>query len=291
MDMTRCLSALVVLALLTGCSSTVGPRFTQRSDVTMPCDPSPPLDARVRAGDLTILPHDAQQVRVDAVFKSPHVERVQEAELRVREQSDGTIVVDVRWPGDTRRDNESASLTIHMPQANGVTLQTGSGDVDVKGMGGPLVARTGSGDVELQGHAGSIEVMTGSGDVEATDIAGEARARTGSGDTTLHRVGQYVDVRTGSGDVDVSLLPQASGPVVIRTGSGDVDVRIGEGMRGEMAMSAGSGDVSLGTMPAGLQWQMMSQGNRWMVLRFGGSEEPASSIDTGSGDIRVQRLP
>ncbi|MCD5407734.1 DUF4097 domain-containing protein, partial [Candidatus Bipolaricaulota bacterium] len=58
----------------------------------------------------------------------------------------------------------SIDYEIEVPQATEARIETGAGDIEVKGIRGPLVAHTGSGDVEIEEVGGEVSVKTGSGD-------------------------------------------------------------------------------------------------------------------------------
>ena len=110
---------------------------------------------------------------------------------------------------------------------------------------GPIDVETGSGNVEIRGAEGGLHAVTGSGDITAGGVPG--------GDWK---------VETGSGSVTLMLSPQAAFTLNAHTGSGSIESKIAITMQGKAARNELRG-----------------------VAGAGG---PLVSIQTGSGDIRIE---
>ena len=110
---------------------------------------------------------------------------------------------------------------------------SGAGDIDFFDTSGVLVVDTGAGDIGLHDvHASDVDLETGSGDIGARIVGGMAsvRAKSGAGDISLKiPAGAYqVDIDTGAGDVStrgISNDATAERSVSIETGAGDVTLR------------------------------------------------------------------
>jgi DUF4097 and DUF4098 domain-containing protein YvlB len=206
---------------------------------------------------------------------------------------------DIRIDRPRGINNVRISYTITVPRTSTLDLRTGSGDVQVTDVAGPVTVRTGSGDI-LVGHVDTdVRLSTGSGDVELDEGRGEIRVATGSGDVLVRQAGSArADVRTGSGDVEIG---RASAAMHVRTGSGGILV---EGApSAEWDFAAGSGDVMVnvpddaafdvharaGSGPIDIE-AVVSTGTRNRrevrgTVRGGGA---LLSLATGSGEIRVR---
>ena len=105
-------------------------------------------------------------------------------------------------------------------------------------------ARSGSGDLEIMEVAGPVDVTSGSGDLDLSDIGGDVEARTGSGDITAEGIAGSFQAQAGSGDIEV----EQSGPgnIEISTGSGDIEIH---NIRGGLRASSGSGDIDVDGEP------------------------------------------
>lgn len=194
---------------------------------------------------------------------------------------------------------------IEVPPRTEAQVESGSGDIVIQGISGPVRAHTGSGDAVLERIAGEAEVKTGSGDVEVKEIQGELKIGTGSGDVLAEEVGDDVEIRTGSGDVRARGV---AGDLRVTAGSGDLTL---EGVSGDVEVKTGSGDIRLASpLPSGKNWRLRTgSGDAELVLPrgaefrlvaesefgevesdFPSSPQAASSIEvkTGSGDIRIK---
>lgn len=114
----------------------------------------------------------------------------------------------------------------------------------------PVTINVGSGDIDLAGTLGEINAVTGSGNVDATGLAATNTVlRTGSGDVDLSFAAapSAVDLRTGSGDVTM-FVPKGSAYAVDGTtgsGSRDITVDTSQGSANKIHIETGSGDVEL----------------------------------------------
>ncbi len=194
---------------------------------------------------------------------------------------------------------------IEVPERTEARVETGSGDVEVSGIAGPLRVSTGSGDVKLEGIGGEAEVRTGSGDVIAERIGGDLSVTTGSGDVGVREVRGDTEIRTGSGDIratevdgDLTIttgsgdlgLNEVGGDIEVRTGSGDiaVDSVLGDGKT--WRLRTGSGDVRL-ALPSEARFRLEAETDFGEVHSdFPSSPEAAAAVEvkTGGGDIEIR---
>ena len=160
---------------------------------------------------------------------------------------EGLVTVDADCPGISFSCSAEARLVV--PAGTAIVARTGSGSVIVRGTRSGVEAETGSGDIELEGVGGTrVAADTGSGEVDVSGDPGSVRADTGSGDVALAltRPPDDVDVDTGSGEVTLR-LPDVGYAIATDTGSGDerVDVRRDDASGRRIRIDTGSGDVSV----------------------------------------------
>jgi len=205
------------------------------------------IKGRIRASNApwVSLGGQSPSERVRQIEKNPPIEqvgnRVQVGPKQWNEWNGISISYEITVPANTRLAVRSGSGDLEVADMTGpVEASTGSGDIRVGRITESVRARTGSGEIDLDG-AGSVEAATGSGNVMASDVRGDLEARSGSGDITVGQKGKgSVDVSTGSGDVEVT---GANGPIHVRASSGDILV---EGTpASDWDVSASSGDVRL----------------------------------------------
>jgi hypothetical protein len=143
----------------------------------------------------------------------------------------------------------SIDYVLRVPVGTAVNLETGSGDVALRGSLGNTMATTGSGDLDVTGSGDQLQLKTGSGDIQATGLtASKVSGRTGSGSVDLDFVDapQNVVLDAGSGDVSVR-VPQGSYAVGVMTGSGDQHVGVTNDPNDpdHITVKTGSGDVEV----------------------------------------------
>lgn len=241
------------------------------------------VEGRVRVGWSLWDGEDAED-RLRAIQQAPPIE-----------QSGNDIHIG-RWP---RWNNVRISYLVTVPWDTTLRVRTGSGDLVVGDLNGPVSAQTGSGDIRVGRIGGDVRARTGSGDVELMETSAGINVSTGSGDVLVRAAGPgRVEVSTGSGDVE---LARAAGPLRVRTGSGAIVV---EGTpTADWDLGAGSGDVSVNVpdaaaftvdlrSPSGdidardvVTTERLTRRSMRGTVRGGG---PLVSMSTGSGEIRVR---
>jgi hypothetical protein len=144
--------------------------------------------------------------------------------------------------------NLEVSYTITAPAETELRGTMGSGDLQVRGIHGPVRVTDGSGNVTAEQIGEDTQVTAGSGDVRLRDIQGEVQVATGSGDVQLSNVRGEIRIHTGSGNVTIERPGNA---ITASAGSGDVVLR---GISGDARVKTGSGDVSVDGEPAGTSY-------------------------------------
>lgn len=178
-----------------------------------------------------------------------------------------------------------ADLKIALPAGSNVAVRNVVGAVRGGQLEGTLTVDTGSGRVEIASYDGQLSVDTGSGDVTLGSARGETSIDTGSGDVVVRRLVGNGKVDTGSGDVVVEKV--SAGRLYIDTGSGDVTVR--EGSAGRVIADTGSGDVHV--MRVELEELEADTGSGDVVIQSSLAQARRISADTGSGDVEIHAGP
>jgi hypothetical protein len=147
----------------------------------------------------------------------------------------------------------AVEYTIEVPPSFAVRVAAEAGDVEVRGLTGPLTVDSGSGDLHLLDLSGHLDVRTVAGEVEAR------RLRSGT-----------VQLDTGFGDVRLELLT-APDSVRVRSEYGEVDITVPEAVPYRVQVDAGSGEqrISVPTDPTSAR---------------------SITASSGAGDVSVQAL-
>lgn len=212
-----------------------------------------------RAGDLEVTGRvGANQVAARGRACVSEAEDLDELVLRVHRDG-STLVLEATDPDrDVRFGNYYAyiDLVVDLPQGMPVTIEDGSGNMTVAGVGaarindgsgnmnvsdvrGGIEINDGSGEIELSGVAGSVDIEDGSGNIDIANARGDVEVDDGSGNLTARQVTGSVRIDDGSGEIR---LADVTRNVFVDDGSGSIRV---ERVGGDFTVDeAGSGDVS-----------------------------------------------
>lgn len=185
----------------------------------------------------------------------------------------------------------SADLVAH-GSYDGVSVRSGSGDVELEVVAGPCLVETGSGEVVIARAEQPLRIKSGSGDVTVRHTGAEVSISTGSGDVEIGTSTGATQVKTGSGDLSVA---RAHTSLSLTTGSGDLTVE--SFSAGQVQVKGASGDVRVG-VPAGVPvWTdvFTVSGQIRSTLESLGQPEPGDDFvevraKTVSGDIVLQQV-
>ena len=193
----------------------------------------------------------------------------------------------VRVHGEKKSDAPVlfANLRIAIPAGSNLAVRNVVGSVKGGQLAGTLTVDTGSGRVDIASHEGRLTVDTGSGDVTLGSVRGETSVDTGSGDVVVRRLVGNGLVDTGSGDVTVEQV--SAGRLSIDTGSGDVTVR--EGAASRILADTGSGAVHI--LGVELEELEADTGSGDVIVRSSLAKARRIVADTGSGDVEIHGGP
>ncbi len=190
----------------------------------------------------------------------------------------GNVIRIGRIEDRSYEQNVSISYELEIPAETRLNSRTGSGNMSVNGVRGPIEASTGSGLISVSKAADQVRAKTGSGDIEISSVAGSVIASSGSGAIRANDIGGSFKGETGSGDIKASL--SAPGDAEISSGSGTLALT---GVRGSLHAHTGSGSISADGEPKG-EWKIGTSSGS-VTLRFGSSAAFDLAAHTSSGSI------
>ncbi len=114
-------------------------------------------------------------------------------------------------------DDGSGAILISKMTAD-INVKDGSGKLIMNG-GNNVSIEDGSGDIEISQINGSLTIEDGSGAIKVTDIRGNIAIDDGSGNIEVANVQSPVTITDGSGDINVF---NTKGLTILAAGSGDV---------------------------------------------------------------------
>jgi DUF4097 and DUF4098 domain-containing protein YvlB len=158
------------------------------------------------------------------------------------------------------RSSTSVHYELLIPENAHLKVETTSGNVDIRDVGGFLEVKTVSGNIKILTAKNKVKCKTISGDMYLEKIFGDIDIKSTSGDIRIQDVDGSLDAVSVSGDMDFKRI---IGNVDLKSTSGDF--RITE-MKGAVEAESVSGDIDITSS----------------------SEINEINIDTISGDISTQ---
>lgn len=176
--------------------------------------------------------------------------------------------------------NVSIDYDITTPKGTSLEANSGSGDLRISNIEGPVKAGAGSGNIDVFGLKGRVALETGSGDIRADILSSpEEKAETGSGNIRLRNAGGSLRAETGSGDLEVEGRPGADWK--LEAGSGNITLDTGDA---GYTLDASTGSGSVHSNPPISTHGSLERHHVEGEIHGGG---PTVRVITGSGDIRI----
>jgi len=245
------------------------------------------LEVATGAGSIRIATGGAGSVRIIGTIRARSVAG-RSADDAIRylethppvEQSGNKVRIGKVDQGEYGR-NVSISYRIDVPPETRVSANTGSGNIEVSGIRGPVTVRTGSGKLLVERIDSDVRTDTGSGGIVLHAIRGTIQASTGSGSIVATDAGGGLRAVSGSGTVKAEL--SAPGDVDIETGSGGIQV---SGVQGGVRLVTGSGGIRIdGNLTA--DWKLRA-GSGTIEVDVGPEARFELRAHAGSGTIKVE---
>ena len=270
-----------LLALCLPAAADVNGTFERTLSVTGPVD----LEVGTGSGDIVVHVGSATSVRIVGHVTSsgwlfwsadPALVRSVEKDPPIRQTGNRIVVGSAvrKW------NRIGISYSVEVPTDTRLRASTGSGNVEISTLRGPINLSTGSGDIKAERVGGTVEVRTGSGNIRVAAADGPVNGSTGSGDIDVSAATGDVNINTGSGSLRVA---SPGGAVHARTGSGGIRV---EGARRDLDVRTGSGDLDVDGDPGAARWHLET-GSGDAKLRLPARSSFELDAHSGSGSVRT----
>jgi DUF4097 and DUF4098 domain-containing protein YvlB len=118
-------------------------------------------------------------------------------------------------------DSPRIHLVVYIPAQVNLSIDDGSGSIEVTSVSGDVMVEDGSGGITLTNVGGQIDIDDGSGSISADSIGGDLLIVDGSGSIDVNGVAGSVTIDDGSGSIDVRDVEKDL--IIVDDGSGDLD--------------------------------------------------------------------
>ncbi|MCU7993685.1 DUF4097 domain-containing protein [Shewanella glacialipiscicola] len=194
------------------------------------------LQIKVQRGDVTIQTWDKNEVSVSGTLDEL-------SEGFIFEQQENNLNIEDKMPRHYNSgSNTSSQLTIKVPQAVKLSVDTVSANLQLTGIKGELELNTVSGNISAKAVDGKIQFETVSGMLQDTDSQGEISYHLVSGDLTSQSRAEKVTIEQVSGEVNANL--SVAKEVTLKTVSGDVQISLAKNLT-KANLESVSGDIML----------------------------------------------
>jgi hypothetical protein len=230
----------------------------ERIEETFNVGEAPFLDITNFAGDVTIRPGQDSTIYVVATKRSMGRGNLDRIRVDMTKRGD-SVVISTRTLN--RTGSNSVELEISAPPGTRVELDSGAGNVDIRGLSGPIEVDNGAGNISIRDVDGQIDANSGAGTFDVRNVSGQVRLGLGAGEIT-YEGNPTGDCRfhTGAGNISLRVPDDLNMKVDLGAGLGRVDVdfavagtvkprevegTIGDGSQGTIRAQSGAGNVSL----------------------------------------------
>lgn len=236
--MPRSLTAALLLALVASPAAAQwgrGREYTAERSATISTARASRIGIQARAGSLRIVGRSGlDEVRAHGTARASSRDVLESVRLRA-DRSGSAVTIVVETPERLRDDDWAAlDLVVEVPGDLPLTVEDGSGDVEIRDVGA-LELHDGSGGVTIDGLDGSLRLVDGSGELRVTGVRGDVEIEDGSGETIVRDVRGTVRIDDGSGELEIRDV--GHDVFLARKGSGDVTVtRVGGDLRADRSV-------------------------------------------------------
>lgn len=242
-----------------------------------------PVYVRTRNGSITIRTGEGQKASISAKLSAKDEQSLGLITLTTERDAGGTLRVIADWPKGSS-GQQGCSITVTLPDARGLDLDTSNGSVTFSGASGDAKATTSNGSVNIASHNGNLRIETTNGSIDAQHVAGKLIADTSNGRILAKEVGGPVTARSSNGSIDIGLATQNAGPVSIETSNSSATLRVGPAFAGELSASCSNGTVKwIG--PSSVTQSGSSKNAHFAFPQKG----EKSRIETSNGSITIEQ--
>lgn len=184
--------------------------YTETRDLELSTNGVDILEIDAGAGSIVVNgATDSSIITVKAIIRvddneDDAIEMIEKHLVLKLERKQSNAILDAYFERSAWHYNDSAAvdLEISIPHGLAISVDDGSGPMQIDNVHSDVSIDDGSGSIEVSG-ASSVVVDDGSGSVRIMNVTGDVEVEDGSGDIKIQAVGGTVTIDDGSGSIDV----------------------------------------------------------------------------------------
>ncbi len=278
------------LTVVSGCGFDSTFRASKELTLQMKHMPGSPLEVESRNGSVEVIA-DAmvKEVSVKAVLtcrgssQSEADQRLADSRLIAERGVSGKLVIKPIFSTQSR-SGDGAKITVRLPDADGVKVNTSNGRVSISGTSGEVYVDTSNGRVNVLDHQGKVHIDTSNGSVQVTGAVGPLFVDTSNGSVEAHDVTGKTTIDTSNGSITFSLSDSINTPIHLDTSNASITAEIDSAFSGTIRLDTSNGRVRVDNQ-AGIPIQQTLKKTEGTVVIGEGST--ISIMDTSNGNITL----
>lgn len=235
-------------------------------------------------GHINVAKSDRNDVQIVAELKAISQERLAETRVSVERDSNNQLFVRIDWPNDKRLQNEGCNFDIQVPGANGVTLVSSNGNLEVLKLEGDVDLQTSNGNADVDGPVQNVKIRTSNGNVFVKGASGSIDADTNNGQIEIERARADVIADTSNGKIELSLADDASGPFHLESSNGSISVELNSNYAGLVSCRTSNASIKLDE----IQGKIVKDNKTNKSIQIG-SESAISEVKTSNGSVEIRQ--
>lgn len=285
-------AALAVVSLTTssGCIVIAGNSANNWNDdlaretrvATVDHVPGKPLTIRSHNGSVTVHKGGTDKVQITANIRARTKERLEKVEVRSERTTDGTLLIEPRFPENRPKGSEGCSFDIVIPDVQSVAVSTSNGSVEVEGLSGRAVLESSNGGMALTSHEGQAQLNTSNGQIKIRGVKGDINADSSNGGISIVGATGKVIAETSNAAIECEMAPDAPGPVTLETSNGAIVLGVGPAFAGELFADTSNAAISLTNLSADSN---VTKSRASLKFKTPGGK---SVVETSNGAIKIR---
>ncbi len=211
------------------------------------------------SGNITITSWDKDVIKINAHKIARDEADLSNTTINIHD-ADGSISIITKHQKKlslSRSKHVSVHYTLIIPSQTQIKVETVSGNIDAREIGGFLETRSISGEIKIVGAYNGVKSKSISGNIYLEEVAGNIDQRTTSGEIIVERIKGAFEADTVSGDIDLKAVSFANKVEVVSI-AGNIKLHGDLNPTGIYELTSHSGYIRL-DIPKGSNFELQTK--------------------------------